>query len=98
MWPKHGRANQTWAVSGKQVKLRDHDLCFESPNASTEKGTQIVAWSVHGGVNQQWELVDVGNQSIKDHEWTGPGEQVGVQFTQLTHEDSDHKRFFDGPV
>ena len=59
MWPRHGGANQTWAVQGRQVRLRDHDLCFDSPGGSKEKGTQIIAWSLHGGPNQTWELVDV---------------------------------------
>jgi len=52
MWPRHGGANQTWVVDGKQIKLRDHQLCFDSPGGKKEQGTQIIAWNKHGGPNQ----------------------------------------------
>jgi len=64
MWPRHGGANQTWVVDGTQIKLRDHQLCFDSPGGKKEQGTQIIAWNKHGGSNQQWEIIDVDNQSV----------------------------------
>lgn len=63
MWPRHGNDNQTWVVDGQQIKLKNHNLCFDSPGGKKEQGTQIIAWNKHGGPNQQWELVDVDNKS-----------------------------------
>jgi len=43
MQPDTADALQTWVLQGHTLKLRDYDLCLDSPNNSTAKLTKLQA-------------------------------------------------------
>lgn len=43
MWPNNGSNSQIWQITDDTIKLRDQNLCIDSPGESKEIGTEIIA-------------------------------------------------------
>lgn len=65
MWPRNGSNSQIWQVGDDIIKLRDQNLCMDSPGGSKELGTEIIAQSIHGGSNQKFKIINPADVTIR---------------------------------
>jgi uncharacterized repeat protein (TIGR02543 family) len=47
------------------IRSRNSNLVIDIYNGGTTEGTNIIQWSYHGGLNQQWRFEALGNGYYK---------------------------------
>ncbi|CAF1033971.1 unnamed protein product [Rotaria sordida] len=57
IWPKNMGTTQQWQLDGLHILCPGANIVIDIEKSKTVSGAPVVAWSNHGGLNQQWNIV-----------------------------------------